>query len=258
MPTFAGACRIISLSFDYFPMSIIFGHHPVAEALESGATVEKVLLRQGIRPERIMAQVRKREIPVQYVPDVTLDRLAKGGNHQGVLAYISAVTYQNVEEVLLALQEKGANPLFVMLDGVTDVRNFGAIVRTAECMGAHAIIVPASGSAPANGEAVKASAGALLRLPLCRTNHLADSIMLLQSYGVAIVALSEKAADSLFDADLSGPLCLLLGSEDRGVSGALLRRVERLVRIPMQGKIASLNVSVAAGMALLETSRQRG
>lgn len=145
-----------------------------------------------------------------------------------------------------------------MVDGVTDVRNFGAIARTAECMGAHGIIVPRQGSAPVNGDAIKTSAGALEYLPICREKNLVDSLMMLQAYEIQTVASTEKAADTLYQMDLLKPTCIVMGAEDKGISSQLLKRVDLLAQIPMQGKIESLNVSVAAGMMLAEASRQRG
>jgi 23S rRNA (guanosine2251-2'-O)-methyltransferase len=238
----------------------LYGVHPVMEALEAGTSIEKIFIRQGKEHERIK-DIRKMAkeigVPTQEVPDEKLDRITRQGNHQGVVAEVTPVAYQDLEQVLLALQAAEQVPLLVLLDGVTDVRNFGAIARTAECMGAHAIVVPARGSAALNGDAVRTSAGALNYLPVCRVEHTVDGVMLMQAYGVPAIACTEQVGEPLFDLDLSGPLCLVLGAEDKGISRQLLRRVDLLGTIPMTGQVGSLNVSVAAGMALMEITRQR-
>lgn len=241
---------------------ILYGVHPVLEALEAGTSIEKIFIRQGKEHERIKDIRRLAKdigVPTQEVPDEKLDRLTRQGNHQGVVAEVTPVAYQDLETVILDLQEQeDIIPLLILLDGVTDVRNFGAIARTAECMGAHAIVVPARGSASLNGDAIRTSAGALNHLPVCRVDHTVDAVMLLQAYGIPTMACTEKVGEPLFTLDLSGPLCLALGAEDKGISRQLLRRVDLLGTIPMTGKVESLNVSVAAGMALMEILRQRG
>ncbi|MCL4136772.1 UNVERIFIED_CONTAM: hypothetical protein GTU68_057615 [Idotea baltica] len=191
------------------------------------------------------------------VPEVRLEKLAPNANHQGVIGILSAITYQPLEEVILSVIGKGEIPFFMALDGVTDVRNFGAIARTAECMGAHALIIPAHGSAAVNADAVKTSAGALHHLPVCREAHLVDSLMLLQAYDIKSVACTEKASDTIHQVDLKTPSCLIMGSEEKGISSSILKRADHLVRIPMYGKVGSLNVSVAAGMIMAEAVRQR-
>lgn len=242
------------------PENLIYGIHAVIEAIQAGQSVEKVLIRTDNRHDRLR-ELRKlaeeARIPLQYVPEERLDRVTRGANHQGAAAQLATITYHDLEPLVLAVQERGEVPLFVMLDGVTDVRNFGAIARTVECMGAHGLIVPLRGAAAVNGEAIRASAGALHHLPICREANLVDCILLLQAYGIQSVACTEKAEAPLFDLDLVQPLCLIFGAEDKGISTPLLRRAGHLVRIPMQGQVASLNVSVAVGMALMEASRQR-
>ncbi len=238
--------------------NIIFGHHPVAEAIESGASIEKILLRQGSKPDRIFGAAREANLPIQFVPEIKLDKLTRGANHQGVVALVAQIRYQNLEEIILAVQATNKMPLFVMLDGVTDVRNFGAIARTAECMGADAIIIPTQGAAAANADAIKASAGALLHIPVCRTDVLVDSLLLLQAYGIFSYAVTEKASQNLFETNLKGSCCLILGAEDKGISAPLLKRADYLIKIPMKGQVSSLNVSVAAAIAIAEAGRQRG
>ncbi|RMG68072.1 MAG: 23S rRNA (guanosine(2251)-2'-O)-methyltransferase RlmB [Bacteroidetes bacterium] len=243
------------------PANVIYGIHAVIEALQAGQSVEKVLIRTDNRHDRLRelrSLAEEVRVPLQYVPVERLDRLTRGANHQGAAAQLATITYQDLEPLILAVQERGEVPLLVMLDGVTDVRNFGAIARTAECMGAHGLIVPLRGAAGVNGEAIRASAGALHHLPVCREANLVDSLLLMQAYGIHSVGVTEKTEQTLFDLDLTQPTCLILGAEDKGISAPLLRRAGQLARIPMQGQVSSLNVSVAAGMALLETARQRG
>jgi len=164
----------------------------------------------------------------------------------------------DLEDLLMSLEEREISPLLLVLDQVSDVRNFGAIARTAECMGAHGIVIPQSGAARINADAIKISAGALHYLPVCRSKHVNDALFVLKQYGVRVFSCTEKAEKSVFEADLSGPSALILGAEDRGISTGVLKRSDEQVRIPLQGKIASLNVSVAAGMVLMEAVRQRG
>lgn len=242
------------------PGNLIYGVHPVIEALEADRSLDKILIsRSGAhaRVREIKAAAHEIGIPVQMVPDTTLHRLCPAVNHQGVVAFAAAITYQGLEELLLAVIERGEVPFLVMLDGITDVRNFGAIARTAECMGAHGIIVPSSGAAAANADAVKVSAGALHHIPVCRIPNLIDATLILQAYGVQHTAITEKASETIYDVDCKEPQCLIMGSEERGVSSSLLRRVDQLVKIPMKGQIGSLNVSVAAGIAMAEVVRQR-
>lgn len=239
---------------------LVYGMHPVLEALSAGKSVEKIWLRQGLESDRV-ASIREgakdKDIPIQFVPEVRLQRFVPNGNHQGIVAMLSVVSYQKLEEIILRVQEAGEIPLFVMLDGVKDVRNFGAIVRTAECMGAHAVIVPSQGSAAANADAVKVSAGALNHLPICREGNLMDSLLLLQSYEIKTYGCTEKAGDNLYTGKFAEPCCLVFGSEEKGMSKQILKRVDKLIGIPLQGNISSLNVSVAVGMVLSEALRQR-
>ncbi|RMG17965.1 MAG: 23S rRNA (guanosine(2251)-2'-O)-methyltransferase RlmB [Bacteroidetes bacterium] len=240
---------------------VVFGIHAVAEALQAGTSIDKIFLEQGRNMHHRINEIRSlanhASIPLQYVPEVKLRKLSKDGNHQGVVALVSPIPYRSLDELMLTLHEQQASPLLLMLDGVTDVRNFGAIARTALCMGAHGIIIPTRGSAAVQADAIKTSAGALLHLPVCRVHNLTDAYYIMQTYGIRAVACTEKASASLFETDLRGPLCLILGSEEKGISSQLLKRVDQHARIPLQGPVSSLNVSVAAGMALMEVSRQR-
>ena len=238
----------------------VYGARAVMESIEAGRRIDKVLVRKGLESDLrkdVIALAQQHKIPVQVVPPETIDRIARGGNHQGVLAFTGVIQYADLEEIIIGVRERGEAPLLVMLDQVSDVRNFAAIARSAECMGVHAIIIPEQGAARINAEAMKISAGALNYLPVCRINHLMDAINLLHSYGVAVMALDEKAQNNVFDCPLAEPICLLLGSEDQGINPRLLRSADHLAKIPMYGNISSLNVSVATGMVLLEAARQR-
>lgn len=238
---------------------LVCGVWPVIEALRAGKNVEKILLRRdaggdGIKEIRQLAL--DRGIPWQPVPVDKLDRLTRT-EHQGVIAMISAVEEQDLDEVITMAYERGETPLIVALDSVTDVRNLGAIARSAECFGAHALLVPKQGTARLGSDAVKTSAGALMRKPVCRVSRLTDGLHRARAHGLRIVALTEKGTCTLSSADLKGPLVIVLGAEGEGISEAVLRIADELTLIPMAGQIGSLNVSVAAGIALHESFRQR-
>jgi len=238
----------------------IFGVHAVLEAVNAGKDLDKVLVRRGAGSElikKLLAALGKMEIPVQLVPVEKLNRVT-GKNHQGVIAYLSEISYVDITTLLPSVFEKGEEPLILLLDGVSDVRNFGAIARSAECAGVHAIVIPASGTAAINADAIKTSAGALHRIPVCRHRDLLTVTRFLQDSGLRIFAASEKAAQSMHAADMTGPAGLIMGGEDTGISQQLLRYADALVSIPMKGTIASLNVSVASGVVLFEMLRQRG
>jgi len=240
--------------------NLIYGHHPVAEAIRAGKAVEKVFFQQGERGEvekEIRHLTKEYGIPLQVVPREKLNKMVRG-QHQGVVAYLALVAYQSIEDVLSQVIESGEIPLLVLLDSITDVRNFGAIARSAECAGAHAVVVPQSGSALANEEAMKASAGALARMRVCRVRSLFSTVEWLQECGVQVVAtaLSERSIP-LFKADLRVPTAILMGSEGEGVHPKLLKMSDVVVKIPQATDFDSYNVSVAAGIALYEVLRQR-
>ena len=237
----------------------IFGIHAIREALVAGKDIDRVLLKRGEGSDlfkQLQGELRRREVPVQQVPVEKLNRVTRK-NHQGVIAWLSHVTYADITSVLPTVFEKGEDPLVLILDGISDVRNFGAIARSAECAGVHAIVVPASGSAAINADAIKTSAGALHRIPVCRPRDLARTMRFLRESGLKLFAATEKAEDLVYHADMSGPVGIVLGSEDRGVSNVLLKETDHWVAIPMMGSISSLNVSVAAGIMLFEAVRQR-
>lgn len=239
--------------------NFIFGIHPVLESLESGKIPEKVLIQKGLQGstfQKLFALIRKKKIPFQMVPAERLSKVTTG-NHQGVIAYISAIEYQSLENLLPGIFEKGETPLLVLLDGITDVRNLGAIGRSAECAGAHAIVLPAKGSANVTPDAIKASAGALSRIPVCKEPNILQSIAFLQACGIRVVACDSKGHENVFNNDLTKPLAIVMGSEDKGVSGAVRKTADNVVEIPMKGTIGSLNVSVATGIILFEALRQR-
>ncbi len=238
---------------------IIFGIRAVEEAVLSGQEFEKVYFRKDLRGELssgLLQKVRDAGIPFQFVPQEKLNRMT-GRNHQGVVALISPILYHDLEKLVPALFEAGRIPLLLVLDGITDVRNFGAIARSAECAGADGLVLPFKGSARVHGDAVKTSAGALLNIPVCRVRHLPDAIRFLKDSGVKVTGTSETAGLSLFDADLRNPLAIVMGSEDRGISPGLLALCDELVSIPVSGSIPSLNVSAAASVLVYEAVRQR-
>jgi 23S rRNA (guanosine2251-2'-O)-methyltransferase len=239
---------------------LIYGRHPVADAIKAGQVFEKVMMQQGLRGEaeiEIRQLTKAANIPLSIVPREKLSKMANGGNHQGILGFVSLVAYQKLEDVLPFLFEKGEAPLLLLLDSVTDVRNFGAMARSAEVMGVHAIIVPQTGTALLNAEAMKTSAGALSRLPICREKTLSGVLDLLAQSGVQVVASDLKARKKVFELDFSLPTAIIMGSEGEGINPALLRRADETFVIPQMGTTDSLNVSVATGVILYEALRQR-
>lgn len=238
---------------------MIFGIRAVMEAVEAGKDIDKVLVKRELSGDLFMELqqlLRTYEIPLQKVPLERIDRITRK-NHQGVIAFTSAVTYQKLEDILPMLYEEGKNPFIVVLDGVTDVRNFGAIARTCEVAGVHAIVIPARGSVTVNADAIKTSAGALHTIPVCREQNLKEAITFLKNSGVKVVAATEKAARFYTDSDFAVPTAIVMGAEDTGVAAEHLRVSDELVKIPQSGTIQSLNVSVAAGVLIYEVIRQR-
>lgn len=238
---------------------MIFGIRAVIEAVQAGKEIDKILVKrelQGELSKELFDVLRGTEIPVQRVPLERLDRFTRK-NHQGVIAFISAVTYQKLEDIIPFLYEEGKSPFIVLLDGVTDVRNFGAIARTCECAGVDAIVIPAKGSVTVNADAVKTSAGALHVLPVCKEKSINQAIRFLQESGVKVFAATEKASDNYTAVAYDGPVALVMGAEDTGVSADNLRLCDQMVKIPQFGTIGSLNVSVAAGVLIYEVVRQQ-
>lgn len=238
---------------------IIFGIRAVMEAAEAGKEIDKVLVKQGLQGnlfKELQGVLRKRDIPMQKVPPERLNRITQK-NHQGVIAFTSPITYQRLDQLVPPLYEERKNPFIVVLDGITDVRNFGAIARTCEVAGVDAIVIPSRGSVSVNADAVKTSAGALHRIPICREPSVKEAIVFLKNSGIQVVAATEKAAKNYIEVDFSLPTAIVMGSEEKGVSPENLRICDELVAIPQFGTIASLNVSVAAGILIYEVIRQR-
>jgi len=238
---------------------MIFGVRAVLEALEAGKEIDKILVKRDIQSElsrELFGALKGSTIPVVRVPVEKLNRITRK-NHQGVIAFMSAVEYARVDMRVPTLYEEGKVPFLVLLDGITDVRNFGAIARSAECAGAHGLITPLKNSAPVNSEAMRSSAGALNRIPVCRVGSIRNTLKALQAEGYQIVAATEKSRKLIYDADLRQPTVIVMGAEDTGISKEVLKLCNEQVAIPLIGSIESLNVSAAAAVMLFEVVRQR-
>jgi 23S rRNA (guanosine2251-2'-O)-methyltransferase len=238
---------------------MIFGTRAVMEAIKAGREIEKVYVQSGLNNDLIKELIRtaaEHKVPYSFTPQQKLDRLSNK-NHQGVICVLSAVQYAPLENIIDKCYSEGREPFFLILDRVTDVRNFGAMARTAECAKLDAIIIADKGNAPITGDAMKTSAGALNHLPVCRVKNMKETFQLLKDNGIQIVACTEKAADTLYQIDLNTPIAIVLGSEEDGISPQMLQGADHLAKIPLKGNIASLNVSVAAGIAIYETIRQK-
>jgi len=237
----------------------IFGTRAVIEAIKSRKPVERVLIKKGLDNElfhQLFSLIKENDISFQFVPVEKINRVTRK-NHQGVLAFISAVEFADIETVVPGLFESGVDPFVLVLDQITDVRNFGAIVRTAECAGVHAVVIAEKGMARIGADAVKTSAGAIHTLPICRAANLTSTLQFLKNSGIKIVAATEKATQLYTDASLNGPLAIVMGAEDKGISSSVLKLTDEQVKIPLHGNIESLNVSVAAGLMMYEAVRQR-
>jgi len=238
---------------------LVFGIRAVMEAIKSDKEIETIYVQRGLNGDTFQEfknLLKERNMVFQQVPAEKLNRITQK-NHQGVIAFVSPITYQKIEDIIPAIYEKGEIPLIVILDNITDVRNLGAIARTAECAGVHALIVPARGSAQINPDTIKTSAGALFNIPVCRHENLQKTARFLQESGLALIACTEKTNTLLYQLDYTVPTAVILGSEEDGVSSELIRIADHLAKIPMFGEIESLNVSVSAGVVLYEIIRQR-
>ena len=238
----------------------LYGMNPVTEAVLSGKSIEKVVFKQGLEGPQfrnLMALLKEKDVPCQFVPAERLNKIDKGGRSQGVVAYMAQIDYTPFEEAVENAFRKSDAPVFVMLDGVSDVRNLGAIARTAECAGVSAIILPAKGGAAINAEAIKVSAGALLRIDTCKTQNLRIPIYYLKERGFQVVAATEKTDSLIYEADFKQPTVIVMGSEGKGISDSVMKLCDAKVKIPMHGEIESLNVSVATSIILFEVVRQR-
>lgn len=238
--------------------TMIFGLRPIIEAIESGKSIDKLFLQKDsnstIQNDLIQA-AKLHKVPYIKVPLEKLNRLTRK-NHQGAVAFVSPVDFYKLDDIITQTYERGESPFILILDGITDVRNFGAICRTAETAGVHAIVIPEKGSSPLNAEAVKTSAGALFKIPVCKTSSAWHATNICSSHGIKTVAATEKAKDSIYKTSLKYPIAIIMGNEEHGVDNQILKKADVLASIPMQGEIKSLNVSVACGIFLYETLRQ--
>ena len=239
---------------------IIFGIRAIIEAINSGNTISKVYLQKELRGELfsvLNGLIKANGISTSNVPVEKLDRLSKNNNHQGAVAQISPIDFYDLDELIQNTLEKKEVPLFLLLDQLSDVRNFGAIIRTAECTGVNGIVIQKNGSAPVNAETIKTSAGAAFKMPICKVDHIKDAIYVLQASDIKTVAATEKTDDSVYDINFNQPIAIIMGSEHRGVNPSILKMVDYKAKLPLLGEIESLNVSVACGAFLYETVRQR-
>ncbi len=231
----------------------IFGTRAIIEAIEAGKEIDKVFLQKGLHNSllsELNTLIKKNGVQTSYVPVEKLNKLTQQ-NHQGAIAVMSAISFADFENLVNSVIEKESKPLFLLLDGLSDVRNFGAIIRTAECTGVHGIIIPKKGGAPVNGVAIKTSAGAAFNIPIAKVDHIKDAIYYLQGSGISVVAATEKTEETLFNQDFNKSLAIVMGREDSGVSAGVLKLVDHQAKLPLQGAIASLNVSVACGAFLI-------
>lgn len=237
----------------------IFGIRAIIEAIHTGKEIDKVFIQkdaQGDLMQELMKTMKKNNINFSYVPVEKLNRLTHN-NHQGAVASIAPISFVSLETLVESVIESGKKPFFLILDQLSDARNFGAIIRTAECTGVDGIIVQKQGSAPVNGDTVKTSAGAVFNVPICKVDHIKDAIFYLQGSGIKTVAATEKTESNIYNIDFNQPVAIIMGSEDRGVNPSVLKIVDEKAKLPMFGTIGSLNVSVACGAFLYETVRQR-
>lgn len=244
-----------------YKQEYIFGIRAVMEAIQQGKEIDKVMLKQGTRGElfqSLFALIRENNIPFQYVPDEVFKPVADR-NHQGVLTEVSPVAYQDLNEVLDAVEARGEVPFILILDRITDVRNFGAIARSAACAGVHAIVIPNKNSAKISSDAIKTSAGALYHIPVCRILNLKKLVRELKfDRKIYVYAATEKATELYTGADMTLPLAIVMGAENKGIDEGILNIVNQQIKIPLKGEIESLNVSAAAAVMLFEVVRQRG
>lgn len=239
---------------------LIFGIRAVIEAIAAGKNIDKVFIQKeatGELMQELLKTLKKNSVNFSYVPIEKLNKLSKFNNHQGAVASISPVSFLTMEQLIEGTLEKKDNPLFLILDQLSDARNFGAIIRTAECTGVDGIIIQKQGAAPVNGDTVKTSAGAVFNIPICKVDHIKDAVFYLQGSGIKTVAATEKTENNIYDIDFTGGVAIIMGSEDKGVNPSVLKIVDEKSKLPMFGTISSLNVSVACGAFLYEVVRQR-
>lgn len=240
--------------------TMIFGLRAIIEAILAGKEIDRLLLDREMGQSELTRQLlqvaREHQVPVQKVPKFKLDKITRK-NHQGAICFVSEVSYASLDHVISQAFTEGKNPLILILDRITDVRNLGAIARSAECAGVDALVIPTQNTAQINSDAIKTSAGALHHIAVCREKSLLQAVRFLQESGLQVVACTEHAAEYLYSSDLRQPTAIIMGSEDEGIASELLKKADYLAKIPMYGKISSLNVSVAAGIVLYEAVRQR-
>ena len=237
----------------------LYGLRAVLEAIEANKSIDKVFLQKGLKGDlfsKLEHSIRKKGINYSYVPVEKLNRLTPN-NHQGAVALIAPIAFYELDTLVTAVKETKEHPLFLILDQLSDVRNFGAIIRTAECTGVDGIIIQKSGSAPINGDTIKTSAGAVFNIPICKVDHIKDAIFYFQASEINVIAATEKTEHTLYDVDFKAGTAIVMGSEGKGVSPSVLKLVDGKAKLPMFGSIASLNVSVACGAFLYEVVRQR-
>lgn len=238
----------------------IFGLRAIIEAINADQEIEKIYLQKEIKgalASELNMLIKENKISSSYVPIEKLNKLSKNKNHQGAVAKTSSITFTDLEELIEKVLNTNKTPLFLLLDQISDVRNLGAIIRTAECTGVNGIIIPTHGSAPVNSESIKTSAGAAFKVPICKVNHILDALYQLKAIDIQIVAVTEKTNTSLYDIDFKKPTALVMGSEHKGISSSVLKIADEKGKLPLLGEIESLNVSVACGVALYEIVRQR-
>ena len=237
----------------------IFGIRAIIEAIKSGENIDKIFLQKGLHGELFIELekiINKERLNASYVPVEKLNRLTKM-NHQGAVAQIAPIEFSPLEELVASVMESGKVPLFLLLDQLSDVRNFGAIIRTAECTGVSGIIIQKKGGAPVNGDTVKTSAGAIFKIPICKVDHIKDAVFYMQASGIKVIAATEKTDQNLYDVSFTEPCAIIMGSEGKGINPSILKVVDDKAKLPILGEIESLNVSVACGAFLYEVVRQR-
>jgi len=237
----------------------IYGIRAVIEAINTKESIDKIFIQRGLKGDlyrELETTIRKNQINVSYVPIEKLNRLSKI-NHQGVVANISPITFHELETLVSNVMEQKEDALFLMLDQLSDVRNFGAIIRTAECTGVDGIIIQKKGSAPVTADTIKTSAGAAFKVPIVKVDHIKDAVFYLQASGIQVISATEKAKNTIYDVSFKGPSAIVMGSEDRGITPSILKASDHMAKLPLLGEIASLNVSVACSVFLYEAVRQR-
>ncbi|MGG5487435.1 23S rRNA (guanosine(2251)-2'-O)-methyltransferase RlmB [Gaetbulibacter jejuensis] len=237
----------------------IFGIRAIIEAIKSGENIDKIFLQKGLKGDlftELEQVIRQERLNASYVPVEKLNRLSKK-NHQGAVAQIAPISFYDIEDLVLNVIESGKTPLFLLLDQLSDVRNFGAIIRTAECTGVSGIIIQKKGGAPVNGDTVKTSAGAIFKIPICKVDHIKDAVFHMQASGIKVIAATEKTDNTIYDVSFNEPCAIIMGSEGKGINPSVLKVADEKAKLPILGEIESLNVSVACGAFLYEAVRQR-